>query len=158
MNLDPNNFCGLFDENRFCSCVCIFLLVTAYCWHLYCNSQVASCVPEVVRDIRERGVVLDGDLGPPQHLSLPPLGPTPPTGETEHAKDPNARHLCIRSSRLCQGTLCNQVIQSEKMFFVGFTQESRVGAGAYDQVVCFARPDVLQGEDAPIPVLVAGPD
>ena len=39
-----------------------------------------------------------------------------------------------------------------------FTQESRVRAGAYDQVVRFARPDVLQGEDAPIPVLVARAD
>ena len=41
---------------------------------------------------------------------------------------------------------------------VGFTQESRVRAGAYDQVVCFARADVLQCEDTPIPVLVARPD
>ena len=108
-------FCGLFDENRFCSC--IFLLVTAYCWHLYCNSQVASCVPEVVRDIGERGDVLDGRLLPPQHLSLPPLGPTPSTRETEHAKDPNAWHLGIRSPRLCQGTLCKQVIQSKIIVF-----------------------------------------
>merc|ERR1719397_636420 len=39
-----------------------------------------------------------------------------------------------------------------------FTQEARVWAGAYDQVVSFASPDVLQGKDAPVPVLVARPD
>lgn len=132
-------------------------MVTAYCWHVNGNSQVASCVPEVLRDIRERGDVLNGFLLAPQHLCLPPLRPTPPTRETEHAKDPNAWHLGIRSPRLCQGTLCKKVIKSN--IIVGFfTQEARVWAGAYDQVVSFASPDVLQGKDAPVPVLVARPD
>ena len=51
-----------------------------------------------------------------------------------------------------------RVIKVKDSVLRGFTQEARVWAGAYDQVVRFACPDVLQSEDAPIPVLVARPD
>ena len=39
-----------------------------------------------------------------------------------------------------------------------FTQEARVRTSAYDQIVGLASADVLKGEDAPIPVLVARAD
>ena len=144
---------GLFDEETDLS---ISPLVTAYCWHVNCNSQVVSCVPEVLRDIWESGDVFL--LLPPQHLGLPPLGPPPPTWEAEHAKDSNTRYLGIWSPCLCQGTLCKQVIRWNTQQFWSFTQEARVRASANDQIVRFACPNVLQGEDAPVPVLVASPD
>ena len=50
------------------------------------------------------------------------------------------------------------MVKPKIIFFAGLTQKARVRAGAYDQVVSFASPDVLQGEDAPVPVLVTRPD
>ena len=38
------------------------------------------------------------------------------------------------------------------------TQGPRLGAGADDEVVRLARPDVLQRQDAPVPVSLAHPD
>ena len=38
------------------------------------------------------------------------------------------------------------------------TKEASIRTGADDQVVRLARPDVLERQDAPVPVLVAGPD
>ena len=136
---------GLFDEETDLS---ISPLVTAYCWHVNCNSQVVSCVPEVLRDIWESGDVFL--LLPPQHLGLPPLGPPPPTWEAEHAKDSNTRYLGIWSPCLCQGTLCKQVIRSNTTVLEFYPRSQNPGKCKWpDSALCLSECSARRGCSSP---------